>query len=301
MSTTSLSTTPVPEQRPAPVPPSRHAASTAPAPRTVETIAIGGVERRRLQVPRPFSRLLGVAVVLALWQFASSTGSLDPDVIGAPATIWSTFSALVGDGSLGAAITTSLGRVAVGLTVGVLVGTALAVITGLSRIGEDLLDAPVQMLRTVPFAGLIPLLIVWLGVGEAPKVVLIALACVFPIYLNLTAGIRGADQHLVEAADTLGLSRAGKIVHVVLPGALPQFLVGLRVSLGVSWLALVFAEQISAVDGIGYLMTTAQQLLDSNVIVVCLLVYAVLGLLADLIVRALERTLLVWRPSAGRA
>jgi sulfonate transport system permease protein len=163
-------------------------------------------------------------------------------------------------------------------------------------VGEDLIDAPVQMLRTVPFAGLIPLLIVWLGVGETPKIALIALGVCFPLYINLLAGIRSADPGLLEVGRTLGLSRIGLVLHVVLPSALPNALVGVRIALGTSWLALVFAEQISATSGLGYLMSTAQELLQSDTIVVCLATYAVLGLLADLTVRGLERALLRWQP-----
>jgi sulfonate transport system permease protein len=130
--------------------------------------------------------------------------------------------------------------------------------------------------------------------------VLIALGVTFPVYINLSAGIRNVDATLVEAGRSLGLSRLGLVAHVILPGTLPQALVGLRLGIGVSWLALVFAEQISAVDGLGYLMSTSQQLLQTDTIVVCLIVYALLGLLTDLVVRSLERWLLVWRPKAAR-
>ena len=281
---------------------------TASAPPTNAPHDAGAVEverlarrrRRRWSVPRPISRLLGVAVALGAWQLASSSGTLPATVCGSPGAVARTAGDLVSTGQLGSAMAASLHRVAIGTAVGLVVGIVLALVSGLSRIGEDLVDAPVQMLRTVPFVGLVPLLIVWLGVGETPKVVLIALGATFPVYLNLAGGIRSVDPALVEAGRTLGLGRLGLIRHVILPGALPQLLVGLRLSLGIAWLALVFAEQISATSGLGYLMTTAQELLQTNTIVVCLVVYALLGLAVDLLVRGLERVLLTWRPRAVR-
>jgi len=173
----------------------------------------------------------------------------------------------------------------------------LATVSGLFRLGEDLVDATMQMLRTVPNVALIPLLIIWFGIGEAPKIALIALATAFPLYINVYAGIRNVDVTLLEAGQTLGLSRASLIRHVVLPSALPNALVGLRYSLAVAWLALVFGEQINATAGIGYLMSNAREFFQTQVIVVCLVVYALLGLAVDLVIRMLERTLLSWRPA----
>ena len=251
---------------------------------------------RRRQIPRPLSRLGGVILVLGLWQLLAETGVITPDILGSPTQVARAAGHLIGNGELPTAIGVSLKRVLSGLVLGGSIGIILALVTGLSRWGEDLVDAPVQMLRTVPLAGLIPLLIVWLGVGEEPKIVLIALGAGFPLYINVLAGIRSVDPNLVEMAHTIGLGRLQMVRHVVLPSALPNGLVGLRISLGTSWLALVFAEQISATSGLGYLMATAQELLQTNTIVVCLVTYAVLGLLADLIVRALERVLLRWQP-----
>jgi sulfonate transport system permease protein len=250
----------------------------------------------RLRVPRLLRRLVGVVAVLAIWQLLSSTGRLPQTIVGSPVAVWDQGMTLIRNGELGSAIGASLERVGIGLLVGSVAGIALALISGLSRIGEDILDAPVQMLRTVPFVGIIPLLIIWLGVGQTPKVVLIALGVMFPIYINLSAGIRAVDPQLIEAGRTMGLGRLGLIWHVILPSALPQLLVGIRFALGISWLALIFAEEISATNGLGYLMESAQELLQTNTIVVCLVVYALMGLAADAIVRGLERLLLSWRP-----
>ncbi len=252
---------------------------------------------RRSRVPRPVRRLTGPLLLLALWQLGSTTGIIPADVLASPATVLSSFWHLLTDGELVKALVVSLQRVVLGLLIGGTIGISLAVIAGLFRLGEDLVDAPVQMLRTVPFVGLIPLLIIWFGIGETPKIALVCLGVGFPLYLNVYAGIRNVDGTLVEAARTLGLSRLGLIRHVVLPGALPSALVGLRYSLGIAWLALVFAEQINATAGLGYLMNQAREYFLTDVIVVCLVVYAFLGLTADLIVRLLERTLLSWRPA----
>ncbi|MES5824148.1 ABC transporter permease [Streptomyces sp. RG80] len=252
---------------------------------------------RRTRVPRWLRRTSGPLLLLALWQLLSATGVLTADVLASPGRIAQVAGDLLSDGSLGSAMATSLQRVAAGLLLGTLIGTGLALVSGLFRIGEDLVDAPVQMLRTVPFVGLIPLFIIWFGIGEAPKIAIITLGVTFPLYLNVYAGIRGVDAQLIEAGESLGLSRWGLVRHVVLPGALPGALTGLRYSLGIAWLALVFAEQVNADAGIGFLMVQARDFLRTDVIVVCLIVYAFLGLLADFIVRSLERLLLQWRPT----
>ncbi|MFJ9007559.1 ABC transporter permease [Streptomyces canus] len=258
---------------------------------------IAPASSRRTRVPRWLRRTTGPVLLLALWQLLSSTGVLTADVLASPGRIAQVAGDLISDGSLTSAMTTSLQRVAGGLLLGALIGTGLALVSGLFRIGEDIVDAPVQMLRTVPFVGLIPLFIIWFGIGEAPKIAIITLGVTFPLYLNVYAGIRGVDSQLIEAGESLGLSRWGLVRHVILPGALPGAMTGLRYSLGISWLALVFAEQVNADSGIGFLMVQARDFLRTDVIVVCLIVYAFLGLLADFVVRSLERLLLQWRPT----
>ncbi|GAA2477277.1 ABC transporter permease [Streptomyces longisporus] len=264
---------------------------------SLELTPIVPVSSRRTRIPRWLRRTAGPLLLLVLWQLLSVTGVLTSDVLASPDRIAQVAGDLIGDGSLASALGTSLQRVAFGLLLGTVIGTGLALVSGLFRIGEDLVDAPVQMLRTVPFVGLIPLFIIWFGIGEAPKVAIITLGVTFPLYLNVYAGIRGVDAQLIEAGESLGLSRWGLVRHVVLPGALPGALTGLRYSLGIAWLALVFAEQVNADSGIGFLMVQARDFLRTDVIVVCLIVYAFLGLLADFIVRSLERLLLQWRPT----
>lgn len=253
--------------------------------------------RRRGRPPRWARRAAGPVLLLAVWQVLSATGLLSAGVLASPATIAGTAGTLVANGALPSALVISLRRVALGLVIGTTAGTGLALLSGLSRLGEDLIDATVQMLRAVPFAGMVPLFIVWLGIGETPKIALIALGVAFHLYLNVHAGIRGVDAGLIETGTSLGLSRWGLVRHVLLPGALPGAMTGLRYALATAWLALVFGETVNADNGIGFLMEQAREFFRTDVIVVCLIVYAVLGLAADLIVRLLEGMLLRWRPA----
>lgn len=244
-----------------------------------------------------WQRFISPIVLLAIWQLGASSRLIPPHILSGPAQILSTFSDLVASGELGGHLVVSLGRVIKGVLIGGSAGAMLAIISGVSRTGEIIVDAPVQMLRTLPFLALVPLLILWFGIGETPKIALVSLAVAFPVYMTLFAGIRGVDVKLIEMARAQKLSRLQQIRHVILPGALPDALVGLRFALAVSWLSLVAAEQVNATAGIGYMMMQAREFMRTDVIVVGLLVYALLGLATDAIVRALERHLLAWRPS----
>jgi sulfonate transport system permease protein len=253
--------------------------------------------RPRSETWRRYRRYAPPFLIVVIWQLGSMSGLISTRTLASPAMIASTFVELIGSGELPRHLLVSLGRVATGLSLGIVIGGTLALIAGLSRRGEDLLDATMQMLRTLPFLALVPLFILWFGIGEAPKIALVALGTTFPIYLMLFAGIRGVDAKLIEAGNTLGLSQSEIIRHIVLPGALPSALVGLRYALGVAWLSLVVAEQINAESGIGYLVMTARDFLRTDIILVGLIVYAVLGLSADQIVRVLEHRVLAWRPT----
>ncbi|GAA4101333.1 ABC transporter permease [Actinomadura miaoliensis] len=230
-----------------------------------------------------------------LWQLAASTGLLPERLLAAPTTIASTGLDLIRDGTLTDAIAVSVRRAAAGFLLGAAAGVGLAVVAGLSRLGEHAVDPLMQMLRALPLFGLIPLFILWFGIGETPKVALVALGVAFPLYLNTFSGIRGVDGKLAEVADVLRLGRWGLVRHIVLPGALPQALVGLRQSLGVAWLALIVAEQINASSGLGFMINNAREFLRTDVVVLGLVVYAALGLLTDALVRLLERRALTWR------
>jgi sulfonate transport system permease protein len=251
----------------------------------------------RARVPRTAGslRLISPLVLLLLWQAASSTGLLPERLIAAPVKIARTAVDLTRAGTLPDAIAVSLQRVVEGFAIGAVAAIVLALAAGLSRFGENAIDPPMQMLRALPFYGLIPLFILWFGIGETPKVALVALGVAFPLYLNTFAGIRGVDGRLVEAGRTLRLGRVALIRHVILPGALPQTLVGLRQSLGVAWLALIVAEQVNADSGLGWMINDAREFMRTDVIVVGLIVYSALGLLTDALVRLIERRALAWR------
>jgi len=246
-------------------------------------------------------RWLSPVLLLAIWEVASLAGVIPSRILAAPSAVVQTLAHLVVNGDLPSALVVSLARMAVGLAIGVTTGTVLALAAGLSKLGETLVDPPLQIIRPLPTLALTPLFIVWLGIGETPKIALISLGVTFPIYLNLFNAIRSVDPRLMEAGRSFGLSGWDLIVNVVLPGAMPGFLVGLRYALSVSLLILVVAEQINASAGLGYLINNARDFMQTDVIVVCLLVYALLGLGADLLVRALERRLLVWRPAFLKA
>jgi sulfonate transport system permease protein len=253
------------------------------------------VRTPRLRVPRLVRRLVGPVLVIVVWQALCNAHVFTPFELASPVAVVDAGRELWADGTLQSAMAVSLLRVLAGLTVGVGAGVALAVITGLLRVGEDLLDPVLQAARAVPVLGLLPLVIIWFGVGELPKVFLVALAVIFPVYLNTHAGIRGVDMKLVEAGQTFGLSRWGLIRWVILPGALPGFLVGLRFALVGCWAIIVVAEEINAQSGLGYLIEQAQTTNRTDIMCLCLAIYAILGLLADAIVRLLERRLLTWR------
>ncbi|HVV11345.1 ABC transporter permease [Amycolatopsis sp.] len=240
-------------------------------------------------------RWLSPVALLILWQLASSTGLLPPDKLSSPWTVLQAGVETARSGELGDAFAVSIVRVGVGFALGAGVALVLGVAAGLSRWGGVLIDPPVQMLRTLPFLGLIPLFILWFGIGEEPKILLVALGVVFPLYLNIYSGIRNVDADLVEAASALGFTRWERLIHVVLPAAVPQTLTGLRQSLGVAWLALIVGETVNAGAGLGYLINNAREFLRTDVIVVGLIVYAALGLVTDAVVRLIERRALRWR------
>ncbi|WP_432493969.1 ABC transporter permease [Kineococcus gypseus] len=247
--------------------------------------------------PLPLSRLWGPLLLLAAWTAGSASGALSPDTLSAPWTVVGTAGELIADGRLQSNLLTSLTRSGLALVAGVGVGTALALLSGLNRWGEALVDGTIQVKRAIPSLALIPLAILWLGIGEPMKVTVIALGVLVPVYLTTHATLRGVDARFVELAETVGLGRREFVTRVALPGALPGFFTGLRMGVTVSWLGLVVVEQINATSGIGYLMTQARTYGQTDVIVVGLVVYALLGLASDALVRAAERRALSWRRS----
>jgi sulfonate transport system permease protein len=237
--------------------------------------ATGRFSRDR-SVLRGGRRLIGPVLLLVVWQIASTTGLVDGQTLASPLAVAHAASRLIADGQLAEHLAVSLRRAALGLTFGVAAGLCLAILSGLFRLGEDLIDSTMQILRSLP--------------------ILVAMGTAFPIYINTHAAIRGIDPRYVDLAKTVGLSRLALVRRVVLPGALPGFFVGLRFSVTIAWLVLVVSEQINAASGIGFLMIQARDFGQTDVIVVGLLVYGCLGLTSNALVRAVERRALRWRP-----
>ena len=269
------------------------------------TTALAGSPATAPAPPRPtrtrgsrlgfLRRWVSPLAIVVVWQLLCSAGLIDPRTMASPAQIAQTAIELVQDGTLGAETLVSLRRVVLGLVIGGTLGLTLAVLAGLSRVGDDAIDPPMQMLRTLPHLGLISLFITWFGLGETPKVALIAMGACFPLYLNTLSGIRGIDRKVVEAARSMHLTRRQLVRHVIIPGALPQTLTGLRQSLGIAWLSVIVAETLPTDAGLGHMINEAREFLQTDVIVVGLAVYALLGLTTDAIVRQIERRALAWR------
>ena len=261
------------------------------APAEVEAPAPTAPVRRRLR----WQRLVSPVVILLLWQALSMTGLLSAGKLPAPSTVLRTGWRLTEDGTLGANLLDSLARAAVGLLIGGVLALTLGATAGLLRLGDDVIDPPVQMGRMLPHLALVPLLIIWVGIGESMKITLVALGVFFPLYFNTYAGIRDIDERLVEAARTCGLGTWARLRHVILPGALPSLFLGLRLAIGAAWLSLVVGEQTNTQNGIGFLMMEAREFSQTDIVVLGLFVYAGLGLLSDLLLRAAERRALAWR------
>ena len=236
-------------------------------------------------------------LLLGVWQLAASSGWLSSRILPAPSAVAVAGWALLTSGELWQHLAISGWRAGIGFAIGGSLGLALGFVTGLSTWGERLLDSSVQMIRNVPHLALIPLVILWFGIDESAKIFLVALGTLFPIYLNTYHGIRSVDAGLVEMARSYGLSGFALFRQVILPGALPSILVGVRFALGFMWLTLIVAETISANAGIGYLAMNAREFLQTDVVVLAILLYAVLGKLADVAARSLERAWLRWHPA----
>ena len=245
-------------------------------------------------------RVAGPIALLVAWWAASASGALNPAVLASPQQVASAAWQLWRSGQLQSAVGVSVLRAATGLLFGVSAGLVLGVITGFSRLGEELLDSPLQLLRALPFLSLVPLFMVWFGIGEEARVILIAVATSFPMYVSTAGGVRAVDPKLVEAMRTFGLSRWALVREVVLPAAMPSLLSGLRLSMTLSVIALIAAEEINTTNGIGFLMAQAQTYSRTDILTVCVLLYGLLGLCVDLIVRGAERLLMPWRPAGAR-
>jgi sulfonate transport system permease protein len=278
--------------------------AASPGPSTTARSTAGARARSRARLglgrPVPFGGALGPLLLLLWWSIGSATGFIDPRVLPAPWTAVTTGLQLIGEGRLQANLAVSAVRAGEGLAFGVVFGVLAALVSGLTLVGGYLVDGLVQVKRAIPTLALIPLIILWFGIGEVMKVTVIAISVFIPVYLNTHTALRGIDLKHVELAETLGLSRLGFIRRVVLPGALPGFMLGLRFGVMSAWLALVVVEQLNATSGIGYMINLARTYAQSDVMLVGLVVYALLGLSSDTLVRVTEARLFAWRRTLGR-
>jgi sulfonate transport system permease protein len=237
------------------------------------------------------------AAVVAVWQFAGSSGLVRSNILPTPLDILEAFVELAASGTLFKHLGISVYRAFLGFVLGGGLGLATGLLAGLFRRFEASLDPSLQMLRTVPHLAITPLFILWFGIGEFSKVLLIALGAFFPLYINTFSGIRGVDAKLFDVTRVLQFSRAKQIVRLIVPAALPNILLGLRLSLGVSWLGLVVAELMGSSEGVGYMILDARQFSQTAIVFVGIAIFAVVGKLSDSFVRLLERRLLKWRES----
>lgn len=235
--------------------------------------------------------------LLLLWQILGSYGIISEMLFPTPYSIAESFVALAASGDLWINLRISVLRVFTGFLLGGGLGLIFGIVVGLFQRSEKLLDPSLQMLRMIPSLAVVPLFILWFGIGEESKVLLIAKGALFPIYINTFMGIRSVDNKLFEVSRVLGFSKFKQIVRLVLPAAVPNILLGARLSLGLAWLGLVVAELIASTSGIGYMMSDARQFADTPVVFVGIIIFAVAGLLSDSVIRLIERRLLRWRGS----
>lgn len=240
-------------------------------------------------------RASGPVVLVAAWFAASVSGAITFQQFPAPWEVWSAFTELARSGDLWANLSVSLRRAAIGLVIGIAVGLVTGIVSGLFRLGDQLIDPVVQIVRTVPILAITSLLIIWFGIDELPKIIIIALAAGIPTYINTHLGVRHVDAKLIEAGRAYGLGHARLVRTVVVPEALPQILLGFRIAMTAALGALVVAELSNTQSGLGFLMTSAQQYFQTDIVVACIVLYAVAGLLADTVVRVLERVTMPWK------
>ena len=236
-------------------------------------------------------------VLLILWQVFVKMGWLSTRVLPAPSDVLIAGVRLARTGELSRNIVISTVRAIIGFLIGGTIGFGLGLLNGIARPAEKALDTSVQMIRNIPHLALIPLVILWFGIGEEAKIFLVALGVFFPIYLNTFHGVRSVDPELIEMAKSYGLRGWSLFKKVIFPGALSSILVGVRYALGIMWLTLIVAETITLDSGIGYMAMNAREFMQTDVVVLSILMYAILGKLADVATRAFEKKWLKWNPN----
>lgn len=239
--------------------------------------------------------------IIVVWQVLSSTGVISPRTLPSPDQVVRAAISLLANGELIEALAVSTWRAAIGFAIGAGIGFVLGLLNGVIGLSDKLTDSTLQMIRNVPHLAMIPLVIAWFGIGEVAKIFLVALGVMFPIYLNTLHGIRSVDTGLIEMGNVYGLNRWQLYRRVILPGAMPSILVGVRFALGIMWLTLIVSETIAADSGIGYMAMNAREFFQLDVVVLAIILYALLGKLSDLMAKWLERRWLQWHPHFAKA
>ncbi|MFK9118610.1 ABC transporter permease [Peribacillus frigoritolerans] len=236
-------------------------------------------------------------VVLIAWQALGSVGILPAQLFSSPLLIVMTFIDLVQSGEMGMHLQISLTRAFIGFALGGFLGLLLGVIVGMQKKSEEYLNPSIQMLRTVPLLAITPLFIMWFGFGELSKVLLIALGAFFPLYLQTFLGLRNVDKKLYDVALILEFSRREQITKLMIPAALPNILLGIRLALSAAWMCLVVAELLGADRGVGFMIQDARSFMQTDVVFVGIIIFALAGKISDSFVRFLENHLLKWQDS----
>lgn len=258
-------------------------------------VADGAIQTPGWLSPKNLLRALVPVLVLVVWNSLSVSGAVSQRLFPSPLTVLEAFWDLVTTGQLQSALAASLARGVTGLVIGVTLGIIAGTVAGLTRIGDELLDSSFQIVRAIPFIALVPLFVLWFGIDEQPKIILISLACIFPAYVNTYSGVRHVDPKLVEASRLFGLGRIRLVTQIILPSALAPILVGIRYSMSTALLALIVAEQLNSQNGIGTIILTANSALRIDIMIAGILIYAALGVLIDIVMRIVERKSMPWK------
>jgi sulfonate transport system permease protein len=239
-------------------------------------------------------------LLIVIWQLLVQFGWIPTRILPAPIDVVQAAIRMTRTGELPYHFGVSARRAIIGFSIGGSIAFILGLINGVVPLAEKLLDTSIQMLRNIPNLALIPLVIVWFGIGEEARIFMVSLGVLFPIYINTFHGIRTVDPGLIEMGKVYGLNAWSLFWQIILPSAMPSILIGVRYALGVMWLILIAAESITFDSGIGYMAMNAREFMQTDVVVLSILLYALLGKLADVFARLLEKKLLSWHPGYQR-